>query len=95
MNADDVLPRIRELGFSDADAQTLADHFLDAERRGKRGHGFSRVEWLATLDDLDPGARPERVIVLFGPRPDLIGWSACAEGRPRDDLLKRVRPLTA
>jgi LDH2 family malate/lactate/ureidoglycolate dehydrogenase len=62
MNADDVLPRIRELGFSEADAQTLADHFLDAERRGKRGHGFSRVDWLATLDDLDPRAKPERVV---------------------------------
>jgi hypothetical protein len=35
--------------------------------------------------------RPERVFVLFGPRPDLIGWAACADGRPRDDLLVRVR----
>ena len=61
MNEPEVLPRIRELGFSDADARTLADHFLDAERRGKRGHGFSRVDWLATLDDLDPAARPERI----------------------------------
>jgi (2R)-3-sulfolactate dehydrogenase (NADP+) len=61
MRPHEVLPRIRELGFSEADAQTLADHFLDAERRGKRGHGFSRVEWLATLRDLDPAARPERV----------------------------------
>ena len=39
----------------------LADHFLDAERRGKRGHGLSRVDWLATLDWLDPAARPELV----------------------------------
>ncbi len=37
--------------------------------------------------------RPERVVVLFGPRPDLVGWAACAEGRPRADLLTRVRPL--
>lgn len=37
--------------------------------------------------------RDERVIVLFGRRPDLIGWAACAPGRPRDDLLPRVRPL--
>ena len=43
---------------------------------------------------LQPGpARPERVFVLFGPRPDLVGWSACHEGRPRDDLLPRVRAL--
>jgi LDH2 family malate/lactate/ureidoglycolate dehydrogenase len=54
--------RLAALGFSERDAQTLADHFLDAERRGKRGHGLSRVEWLASLDDLDPGARPERVV---------------------------------
>jgi LDH2 family malate/lactate/ureidoglycolate dehydrogenase len=29
-----VEERIRALGFSEADAATLADHFLDAERRG-------------------------------------------------------------
>jgi hypothetical protein len=43
---------------------------------------------------LQPGpARAERVYVLFGPRPDLVGWAACHEGRPRADLLPRVRPL--
>jgi LDH2 family malate/lactate/ureidoglycolate dehydrogenase len=56
---EDVRPRLRALGFSADDAGTLADHFLDAERRGKRGHGFTRVEWLETLPDLDPSARPE------------------------------------
>jgi LDH2 family malate/lactate/ureidoglycolate dehydrogenase len=40
----------------------LADHFLDAERRGKLGHGLSRIDWLSTLEDLDPLARPERVL---------------------------------
>ena len=54
--------RLAALGFSERDAQTLADHFLDAERRGKRGHGLSRVEWLASLPDLDPVAQPERVV---------------------------------
>jgi LDH2 family malate/lactate/ureidoglycolate dehydrogenase len=54
--------RLRALGFGDRDARTLADHFLDAERRGKRGHGLSRVDWLATLEDLNPDARPERVV---------------------------------
>jgi LDH2 family malate/lactate/ureidoglycolate dehydrogenase len=58
--------RLAALGFSERDAQTLADHFLDAERRGKRGHGLSRVEWLASLDDLDPAARPERVVAEPG-----------------------------
>ena len=39
----------------------LADHFLDAEARGRSGHGLTRVEWLSSLPDLNPGARPERV----------------------------------
>ena len=39
----------------------LADHFLDAERRGKSSHGVSRVDWLASLPDLDSAARPERL----------------------------------
>jgi (2R)-3-sulfolactate dehydrogenase (NADP+) len=60
-NRDDVLATLRGLGYSDDDANTLADHFLDAEARGKRGHGLTRVEWLTTLDDLDPDAKPERV----------------------------------
>ena len=38
--------------------------------------------------------RKEHVFVLFGPRPELVGWAACAAGRPRDDLVERVRPLT-
>jgi (2R)-3-sulfolactate dehydrogenase (NADP+) len=63
MCQEDVLETLRGLGFGDADARTLADHFLDAERRGKSGHGLSRVEWLATRPfELDPGARPLRVV---------------------------------
>jgi len=49
-------------------------------------HGW-RVE-----GGLRPG--PERdgtVIVLFGARPDLVGWEAAYEGRPSDELLSRVR----
>ena len=38
-------------------------------------------------------ARDGRVLVLFGRRPGLIGWAAAAPGRPRTDLLERVRPL--
>ncbi len=38
-------------------------------------------------------ARDEHVLALFGPRPRLVGWAACAEGRPRPDLLPRVRQL--
>jgi hypothetical protein len=49
-------------------------------------HGF-RVD--GGLQQGDP--RDGRVIVLFGPRPDLLGWPAAAEGRPDEDLLPRVR----
>ena len=65
-NRDDVLDTLQGLGYSGEDANTLADHFLDAEARGKRGHGLTRVEWLTTLDDLDPAAKPERVVAEPG-----------------------------
>ena len=54
---------LRGLGFEEPEARTLTAHFVDAERRGKTGHGFSRVEWLATRPfELDPAARPLRVL---------------------------------
>jgi LDH2 family malate/lactate/ureidoglycolate dehydrogenase len=65
-NRADVLETIRGLGFSEEDAEVLADHFLDAEARGKRGHGLTRVEWLTTLPDLEPDARPERLVAEPG-----------------------------
>jgi L-2-hydroxycarboxylate dehydrogenase (NAD+) len=59
---DDVVARLRALGLGESDAVTLADHFLDAERRGKTTHGVARVAWLATRGDLRPDARAERVV---------------------------------
>ncbi len=53
--------RIAALGFSEADTATLTAHFLDAESRGKLGHGLSRIDWLETLPDLRPDARPHRL----------------------------------
>ena len=53
--------RIAALGFSEADAATLTEHFLDAESRGKLGHGLSRIDWLETLGDLQPDAQPQRL----------------------------------
>ena len=61
-----AVPRLRALGFSDHDASVLADHFLDAERRGKKSHGLARIDWLETLPDIDPTARPSRVLVDSG-----------------------------
>jgi LDH2 family malate/lactate/ureidoglycolate dehydrogenase len=62
---EDVLPRLAELGFDDAKAAVLADHFLDAERRGKHGHGLSRVVWLGT-QEIDHRAEPERLAAEEG-----------------------------
>jgi (2R)-3-sulfolactate dehydrogenase (NADP+) len=53
--------RLARLGLAPAAVETLAAHFEDAEARGKLGHGFSRVEWLETLE-IDPAARPECVV---------------------------------
>jgi LDH2 family malate/lactate/ureidoglycolate dehydrogenase len=66
LRPDEALERLRQLGFGDADARTLFDHFDDAERRGKLGHGYSRIEWLETLPDLRPDARPERLAAEEG-----------------------------
>lgn len=61
MTTEEALGRLRRLGFAEQDAGVLFRHFEDAERRGKLGHGFSRIEWLETLPDLRPGARPAKV----------------------------------
>lgn len=58
--------RIAALGFSAADTATLAAHFLDSEARGKLGHGLSRIDWLETLEGLQPEARPIRLLAEPG-----------------------------
>ncbi|HZB85340.1 MAG TPA: Ldh family oxidoreductase [Gaiellaceae bacterium] len=63
---DEVSGRLEALGFARREAGILADHFLDAEARGREGHGLSRIDWLASLPDLDPAARPERVAAEDG-----------------------------
>ena len=62
----EIHERIRRLGFDEAAASVLADHFLDAEARGRRGHGLSRLDWLETLPDLRPDARPARTVAEAG-----------------------------
>ena len=43
---------------------------------------------------LQPAAeRDGTVIVVFGARPDFVGWMAAFAARPRSDLLARVRHL--
>jgi hypothetical protein len=39
-------------------------------------------------------SRNGSVIVLFGPRPDLVGGQVVDQGRPGPEVLEHVRPLT-
>jgi len=57
--------RVRALGFEPEAVDMLVAHFADSERRGKHGHGFSRVAWLETLE-VDPSGRPERAVAEDG-----------------------------
>jgi LDH2 family malate/lactate/ureidoglycolate dehydrogenase len=57
---DEARARLAALGFADDDVALLFDHFDDAERRGKFGHGHVRIEWLET-QTFDPAARPAKV----------------------------------
>jgi LDH2 family malate/lactate/ureidoglycolate dehydrogenase len=49
--------RLTALGLDGDAVDVLVAHFEDADRRGKTGHGLSRVEWLETVG-FDPSARP-------------------------------------
>ena len=55
---DEALATLRGLGLREFDVQTLYAHFDDSERRGKLGHGHSRIAWLETVE-FDPAAVPE------------------------------------
>jgi LDH2 family malate/lactate/ureidoglycolate dehydrogenase len=55
---DEALTRLRAIGFDERDAETLWEHFDDAEGRGKLGHGHARIPWLEQLDGFDPTAQP-------------------------------------
>ena len=61
MRPDEGRPRLAALGLDDTDAETLAAHFLDCERRGQLGHGLSRIEWLETWDAV-PTGKPARLV---------------------------------
>jgi LDH2 family malate/lactate/ureidoglycolate dehydrogenase len=63
---DEGLRRLEALGFGRTEAETLWEHFDDAERRGKKGHGYSRIPWLEQLEGFDPRARPARRVESDG-----------------------------
>lgn len=65
MNPDEASDRLRALRLPEPAVETLIAHFEDADQRGKRGHGLSRVAWLETLE-FDPHAQPARVLADEG-----------------------------
>src|SRR5215207_7874079 len=58
--------RIRGLGFAEDATEVLARHFLDADARGRTGHGLTRLDWLSTLPGLRPEAEPKRLLAEPG-----------------------------
>ncbi len=63
MRPDEARPRLAALGFRPEDVETLAAHFLAAEEQGRPSHGLARIEWLESWPELDPGARPRRLVL--------------------------------
>jgi (2R)-3-sulfolactate dehydrogenase (NADP+) len=57
MTPDEARARLLALGLDPAAAEVVFDHFADSERRGKLGHGFSRIPWLEE-QGLDLSAQP-------------------------------------
>ena len=73
--------RLRRMGARGLEAPAAA--LLPGGARGWRVDG-----------GLQPGeSRDGSVFVLFGRRPNLVGWRATAAGRPGEELLAAVRPL--
>ena len=65
MTSEEARSRLAALGLDDPAVGVLVAHFEEAERRGKVGHGLSRVAWLETVE-FDPAARPARVVADDG-----------------------------
>ncbi len=65
MTSQEARARLRALGLTEDAVEVLFSHFDDAERRGKLGHGYSRIDWLET-QAFDLEARPVRGPVRDG-----------------------------
>jgi len=65
VTSEEARTRLAALGLDGEAVASLVAHFEDAERRGKAGHGFSRIAWLETIE-IDAGARPSRVVAEEG-----------------------------
>jgi len=57
VTSEEARTRLAERGFDRDAVAVLVAHFEDADRRGKTGHGLSRIAWLESLV-VDPTARP-------------------------------------
>jgi LDH2 family malate/lactate/ureidoglycolate dehydrogenase len=57
---DEARLRLHALGVGEAGAEALFAHFDDAERRGKKGHGYARIPWLEQ-QPFDRDARPAKL----------------------------------
>ena len=73
--------RLRSMGARGLRAPAAA--LLPGGARGWRVDGGLRLG----------ASRDGTVFVLFGRRPDLVGWRATAAGQPGEELLAAVRPL--
>lgn len=69
MTRAEALARLQALGLDAVAAEVLFKHFDEAERRGKRGHGYSRIRWLDS-QAFDPAARPAKIAA----KPGLDQW---------------------
>lgn len=96
-------PRLRGTTLTGG-TSTYAECQQEARRMRRRGNRGLVAPSAALRPDTGSGyrterglrtgpRRPERVFVLFGPRPSLVAWAACGLGRPREDLLQRVHHL--
>jgi (2R)-3-sulfolactate dehydrogenase (NADP+) len=92
--------RLARLGLDAEAADALVAHFVDADRRGKAGHGLARVDWLETVR-FDPDARP----VLLESREGFERWDGngalgylaleCVVRATLDDPPERARVVVA
>jgi LDH2 family malate/lactate/ureidoglycolate dehydrogenase len=61
MGPEEARARLEALGLDGEPLAAVLDHFLDADARGKDGHGTGRIPWLET-QAVDPAARPVRLV---------------------------------
>lgn len=66
MSPDEARARLAALGFVDSQTDVLFEHFDAAERTGRAGHGYRRIEWLETWSGLPVDVRPQRTVAEPG-----------------------------